>query len=273
MSNLTQRVLTAIVGASIVISAILYSEYTLLLLMLFISIMSLLEFYRLYEGNGVQPQKFFGILIAISIFISPLLNSLMQIPVNLVALVIFLPYVIFIRELYTHSEKPFTNIGVTLLGVIYLAVPLFIFYLYSFQGTGPDAYHPKNILGFFFILWSNDTGAYFVGRYFGKRKLFERISPKKTWEGFFGGLVVAFIVAFLVSTGYTNLTRIQWLVIALIIVVTGTLGDLVESMFKRSIHIKDSGSILPGHGGFLDRFDGLYISAPFVFVYLLLSGN
>jgi len=233
----------------------------------------MLEFYRLFESDGIQPQKFFGILITISIFISPLLNSLFQVPVNLVVLLIFLPYLIFIRELFTHAEKPFLNIGVTLLAVIYLAVPLFLFYLYSFQGTGSEGYHPKNILGYFFILWASDTGAYFVGKYLGKRKLFERISPKKTWEGFFGGLLTALVVAHFVSMGFTNLSRIQWLVIALLIVVTGTLGDLVESMFKRSINIKDSGSILPGHGGFLDRFDGLFISAPFVFVYLLLSGQ
>lgn len=105
---------------------------------------------------------------------------------------------------------------------------------------------------------------------FAWHKLFERVSPKKTWEGWIGGLVLAYAVAWIVSGYFTNFNRTDWMVIAGLIVVTGTLGDLVESLFKRSIQIKDSGSLLPGHGGFLDRFDGLFISVPFVFTYLLL---
>lgn len=269
MSNLAQRILTAIVGASLLISAIVYSETTCLLILLLIAVLSLVEFYRLATGDGIRPQTSFGLLIAGIVFAPALLNTF-GIALNLLPLLIITPFIIFIRELYTGAEKPFHNIAFTLLGLIYLVAPLFLFYLFSFQGADPSHYHWENILGYFFILWASDTGAYFVGRYLGKHKLFERISPKKTWEGWFGGLVLAFIVAGIVAGYYTNIQRTDWYVIAGLIVVTGSLGDLVESLFKRSIHIKDSGGLLPGHGGFLDRFDGLYISAPFVFTYLLL---
>lgn len=269
MSNLDQRILTAIVGASLLIGAIVYSETTFLLILLLITVLSLIEFYRLTAGDGIRPQTSFGLLIAGIVFIPPLLNTF-GIALNLMPLLIVTPFIVFIRELYTEAEKPFTNIAFTLLGLVYLVAPLFLFYLFGFQGKDPVHYHWENILGFLFILWASDTGGYFAGRFLGRHKLFERISPKKTWEGWFGGLFLAFGVAWLISGYYTNLERTDWLVIAGLIVVTGTLGDLVESMFKRSIHIKDSGSILPGHGGFLDRFDGLFISVPFVFTYLLL---
>lgn len=272
MSNLTQRIITAVIGASLVIAAILYHEATFLALLILISTLGTLEFYKLAKNDGVMPQVIPGVLMAVIPLATPLLAASTGISLNLLPLLIALPYIVFIRELYTASSKPFTNIGYTFLGVLYIALPIFLFYLYSFQGNDPDHYHPQNILGFLFILWASDTGAYFAGRFLGKHKLFERLSPKKTWEGFFGGLLLALTVAWIISMYYTQFSRSTWLAIGLIIVITGALGDLVESMFKRSIAIKDSGHLLPGHGGILDRFDGLFISAPFVFVYLLLLG-
>lgn len=270
MSNLTQRIITAVIGASLVISAILYSESTFLLLLLTIVVLGTKEFYSHIRHDGQQPQLLPGMLLAILPFVSPLVESGLGVSLNFLPLVLLLPYLIFIRELYSKAEKPFTNIALTLLGVIYLSFPLFLFYLYSFQGATPDHYHPTNVLGYLFILWAGDTGAYFTGRFLGRHKLFERISPKKTWEGFAGGLVLSLIVAWVVGSYYSNFDRVTWMAVGCIIAITGALGDLVESLFKRSIAVKDSGSILPGHGGILDRFDGLFISAPFVFVYLLL---
>jgi phosphatidate cytidylyltransferase len=267
VNNLAQRTITGLIGAAVLIGGIIYSEQTFLILLIFISTMSLLEFYRVSENETTKPQRTMGIIINILIFIPPLIQNIFQTGFNLLPLIIILPYIIFIRELYLKKEKPLINISVTLLGIIYISLPLFCLYLISFHGiTG--GYQYECIFGYFFIMWANDIGAYFAGTWFGKHKLFERISPKKTWEGFFGGLIFSLLIAYGIAHFFINFSFMQWMIIAAIILVTGTLGDLVESMFKRSIGIKDSGSVLPGHGGFLDRFDGLFISAPFVFFFL-----
>ena len=125
-------------------------------------------------------------------------------------------------------------------------------------------------LGCLFLLWASDTGAYFAGTKFGKTKLFERVSPKKSWEGSIGGFIASMIVAYVLSRYFLDLKVWQWFGCGAIIVVAGTYGDLVESLFKRSIHIKDSASTIPGHGGFLDRFDGLLLSIPFIITFLKL---
>jgi phosphatidate cytidylyltransferase len=123
------------------------------------------------------------------------------------------------------------------------------------------------------LLWTSDTGAYLAGRSFGKTKLFERISPKKTWEGSIGGVILSLVVAYGISNllGFDDVTTFDWMVIALLVVIFGTFGDLFESLLKRNLHIKDSGTILPGHGGVLDRFDGLFLAIPAVFFYLLYT--
>lgn len=270
MNNFLKRLITALAGAALVIGAILYSEVTFLLFLLLMVILGLLEFYKLCKSQGIDAQVSFGLILGILPFLSPFLNSAFHIPVNLLPLVMIFPFFIFIRELYTKAEKPFTNIAYTLLGVIYIAAPVFMFYLLSFQGIDKESYHGTTIFGFFLILWASDSGAYIAGSLLGKHKLFERISPKKTWEGIGGAVLLAGVAAWINSTYFTNIAAKDWIVIAAIIVVAGTLGDLVESLFKRSIHIKDSGTLLPGHGGVLDRFDGLFISAPFVFFYLLM---
>jgi phosphatidate cytidylyltransferase len=168
--------------------------------------------------------------------------------------------------LYKRGErKPFTNIAFTFLGVIYVAVPFSLLHVFILRN---GVYSYQILLGCLFLLWASDTGAYFAGVRYGKTKLFERVSPKKSWEGSMGGALAALMMAFVLAFVFQDLPPWQWHVIAVIIVVAGTYGDLVESLFKRSIAIKDSGSSLPGHGGFLDRFDGLLLSAPFIATFL-----
>ena len=123
-------------------------------------------------------------------------------------------------------------------------------------------------MGIFILIWVNDTGAYLVGVNFGKHRLFERISPKKSWEGSIGGGLATLLVAFGCAYFSQELSLILWLAVGLIVAVVGGLGDLVESLFKRSIKVKDSGSMLPGHGGILDRFDAIFIVSPVVYVFL-----
>jgi phosphatidate cytidylyltransferase len=175
---------------------------------------------------------------------------------------------VYLVKLYKKNErKPFTNIAFTFLGIIYVAVPFALFNIAAFED---GVYNYEIIWGCLFILWACDTGAYFAGTFFGKRKLFERISPKKSWEGFFGGAALALLFAFGIAQFFHSYSVTEWMIIGVIIVVGGTYGDLVESLLKRSIEIKDSGTILPGHGGFLDRFDGLLIAIPFIVVYVEL---
>jgi phosphatidate cytidylyltransferase len=141
---------------------------------------------------------------------------------------------------------------------------------YSSAGWYNSENNARIILGFFILIWSNDTFAYLVGRSVGKTKLFQRISPGKTWEGTVGGVICTQGIAYALSIYFTELEPIHWHVVAVIVSVFGTLGDLVESMFKRSLGVKDSGNILPGHGGILDRFDAVLVAAPFVVAYLSL---
>jgi phosphatidate cytidylyltransferase len=133
-------------------------------------------------------------------------------------------------------------------------------------------FSPGIIIGFFIVLWANDTGAYLTGISFGRHRLMERISPKKSWEGFAGGIIIALLVAWFLSGWLGVVDKIHWLFIAVIVSVAGTYGDLVESMLKRSTGVKDSGTIMPGHGGFLDRFDSAIISFPLVYLFISLFG-
>ena len=170
------------------------------------------------------------------------------------------------NKLYkTFERKSFTNIVFTFLGIFYVALPFALLNVVVFED---GAYNYEVILGSLLILWASDTGAYFAGTRFGKRKLFERISPKKSWEGFVGGAVLALAFVVGLSQFLHSLSTVQWVVVGILIIVGGTFGDLIESLLKRSIEIKDSGDSLPGHGGFLDRFDGLLIAAPFIAAYL-----
>jgi len=127
-------------------------------------------------------------------------------------------------------------------------------------------------LGILFLIWSSDSGAYVVGSLIGRTRLFERISPKKSWEGTIGGGLFSLLVAYILSRYFLEIRTDQWLTLAVIVIVAGILGDLIESMLKRSLQIKDSGSILPGHGGILDRFDALIFAVPFAWVYLQWIG-
>lgn len=265
-SNLTQRIIAALIAVPIMIAGIFYSPYTFWILFLAISVLTQYEFYKLIGLNGNLPLSIYGT------FCGALLNVLTfwiekeSLPFRYYYLIIPMLTVTFFIKLYRKSDvKPFENLGYTFLGIIYVAVP---FALINELVIERDHYKPYLMMGVLIILWVNDSGAYFAGSFMGRRKLFERISPKKTWEGFIGGAVFSLLAAFVYAQFYEQLAVWKWLMVAAIIVITGTLGDLVESLFKRSIAIKDSGSVIPGHGGFLDRFDGLLLSMPFILTFL-----
>lgn len=262
-----QRAITGAIFISVLIGSILFSPYTFGILFFLITTLGLWEFYSLAQKANYFPQRIAGLLLGALVFISAYFAFTPGLEYIAVTCAIsFLPisFAIFLFELFRKKENPFGNIAFTLLGVFYVAVP---FAMLSVIVMGHPVYKPTILLGIFFILWSSDTGAYLAGKAFGKHKLFERISPGKTWEGSIGGGIIAVIIAYVVSIFYTEHRTIDWVIIALIIVVFGGLGDLAQSLLKRSVNVKDSGTLLPGHGGILDRFDSLIMSIPFIFTY------
>jgi phosphatidate cytidylyltransferase len=174
-----------------------------------------------------------------------------------------------VLELFNKSDHSWKRIGTYFTGWVYIAIPFGLLNA-LFLIPRVDDYFNGLILGLFVIIWSSDVFAYLVGSAIGRHKLFERISPNKSWEGSIGGLVFALVAAYVLSIFFKPFDLQQWMIIAAIIVITGSFGDLVESMFKREAGVKDSGTILPGHGGVLDRFDATIFAVPFVFVYVNL---
>ena len=265
-NNLTQRLITALAGAIVIITGIVWSEWTYFIIFFFICLSTILEFYNLVGLDGKLPLKTFGSICGLSLFCLTFLIDTNIVGPRWFYLVFPLMSGVFLIKLYKKSdEKPFTNIAFTFLGILYVAVPFSLLNMVAF-GIGHYSY--QIILGTLLILWASDTGAYFAGINFGRTKLFERISPKKSWEGSVGGTFLAFAMAFGISLYFKDLLQWQWFAISAIIVIVGTYGDLVESLFKRSMLVKDSSTVIPGHGGFLDRFDSLLLASPFISAFL-----
>mgnify|MGYP005848221835 CR=1 FL=1 len=288
MSNLAQRVIAGVLGAAVLINAIYWNEWSFFVIFLLIMSFSLWEFYTILEKANFKPTKKLAIGVGILMFSGVffvqeaqdfyLLTSFYPI---LILASLTLMFLLFILKLYDKTDtQPFTNLAMTILGLVYVCLPFTLFLEASYvtvslpkgkQIIGSFSMYNYQIpLGILFCLWASDSGAYFVGRKLGKTKLFERISPKKSWEGLAGGMFFSQMVAWVLSMYFTSIEAWKWFVISGIIVTIGTYGDLVESMLKRSLGIKDSGSVIPGHGGFLDRFDGLLVAMPFVALFLKL---
>jgi phosphatidate cytidylyltransferase len=267
-SNLRQRIIAGAIGAAGIVFAIWFSSWTYFLVFSVICAFTLLEFYKLVGLDGHFPLKFWGTFTGLMLYTITFFIQKGLLPVEYYFLLFPMGSLAFFIKLYKRDDKkPFTNIAFTFLGIIYVAVPFSLLHGVVFI-LGDYSY--QIILGLMLIIWASDTGAYFAGTRFGKTKLFERVSPKKSWEGFIGGAATAFLMSMIISIFYDDLHSWEWFILAGIAIVTATYGDLVESLFKRSIAIKDSGTTIPGHGGFLDRFDGLLLSVPFILTYLAL---
>ena len=236
--------------------------------LLFVTIGCSYEFLRMVSQQGAQPSRSLAYAYAVAGFLMmgllPMLGHGWTI-----FLYMILFYCLFalsvIVQLWRHSEQPFREAAYTLLPLLYIAVPLALM-LTVLQDRGPLV-----LLMVVALVWVNDSGAYIGGSLIGKHKMWPRHSPGKTWEGTAFGVAVAVIFAVLAGPAVSDIQWPHWLMMALICSIVGTLGDLVESMLKRSVGVKDSGTIMPGHGGFLDRFDSLLVIMPFVYLYLTLT--
>jgi len=266
VGNFIKRTLSAAIFAIVLIAGITLHPIGFLAVFLGITLLGTFEFYKLAKKANSSPQFVTGMLAAGFLFLACFADlhlNITSIFLLLAVTIVMLPII----ELYRKKENPFANIAFTLLGLLYVALP-FSLLNYMVFPFNDQQFHYEIILGVFVMIWANDTGAYLVGVNFGKNRLFERISPKKAGEGSIGGSIITLVVPWLYSNYSDDLTQVQWLVTGVIVVVFGSIGDLVESLFKRSMSIKDSGTAIPGHGGFLDRFDGLLLSIPFIVTFL-----
>lgn len=238
------------------------------------------EYYIMVRGTGVRPQLVTGIISGLMLYVTATLIALGWLPMKGFLVLIPVTAAVMTIELFRKVEKPFDSLAHTFFSILYTAVPFSMFPFAAFSRTGLEPllqmegieFSPGILTGFFLLLWTNDTGAYLVGSTLGRHPLFERISPRKSWEGFLGGMILTLLVARLLPGWFGVADTAGWMIIAVIVSVAGTIGDLLESMLKRSLGLKDSGTVMPGHGGFLDRFDSVVVAFPLVYLYLALAG-
>ena len=265
MNNFVKRSISGGIFAAIIVTSILLSPYTFAAVFALFTAMAAYEFHKLTnKPSEVQVNKTVAVIGAVLLFICSFLYASGRFQYPIYSFYGLFIVGVFIAELYRKKQNPVNNLAYFILGQLFIALP---FSLLSFILYVSD-YQPIILLAVFITIWVNDTGAYVSGMLLGKHKLFERISPKKTWEGFIGGAVFALISGYVFSLFIPELSLLQWFIFSEIIVIFGTFGDLTESLIKRTENVKDTGNIIPGHGGLLDRFDSMLMSAPVIFLWL-----
>ena len=279
MKNLIVRTITGVLFVAAIVTCFLRPEAMILLFAL-VTGLTIWEFTGIVNDiEGVTTNRLITTVAGVYLFF-----SIAGYCSGIVPSAVFIPYLLtivylFIAELYTNAPNPINNWAYTMLAQMYIALPFSTINVLAFRATGDGVvYNYLLPLSVFIFLWTNDTGAYLSGSLFGKHKLFPRVSPGKSWEGSIGGgllvLAMAAAVGFYETSALHSgaaevaLSIPQWMGLGLVVVFFGTWGDLVESLFKRTIGIKDSGNILPGHGGMLDRFDSSLMAFPAAVVYL-----
>ncbi len=297
MNKFLVRLVSGLAVGIVAIAAILWNKYSFFAVMSVALIGCLNEYFNITEPRREKSTSFFTgkwfviILCFIAyaksfVLASPpesglpqmknLLLALFQVMLRFrdsglafTAIIPILMFILFIAELYSKSEKPFENLGWKAIAVFWIAAPVILTNNIYFQKGGAF------VLAMFMIIWVYDSFAYILGSLLGKKKLFERISPQKTWGGAVGGAVVTLAASYFIHKipQLQMFSSVEWVILAFVIIVTATYGDLFESLLKRELGLKDSGSFMPGHGGFLDRLDSFFLVVPFVFVTLWLMGQ
>lgn len=275
-SNFLQRAITGVIFVAVLVGCILGGPISFTILFALISALTINEFGNIVNRmEHTRMNKPISILAGLFLFL-----CFGYIGVVPGANEIFIPYLflilyLFISELYKKHPNPLNNWAYAMMSQIYIALSFALLNVLAYHSSATESvsqYNPILPLSIFIFNWVNDTGAYCTGMLFGKHRLFERISPKKSWEGSIGGAVFSIIAAIVLAHFFTFLSTGVWIGLGLTVVVFGTWGDLTESLMKRTLGIKDSGNILPGHGGMLDRFDSTLMAVPAAVVYLYLVG-
>ena len=276
MKNFIVRTITGIIFVAAVVASFLRPE-AMVLLFSIVTGLTVWEFTGLVNQRpDVTVNRFISTVAAVYFFYA-MTYFCSDIYAGVAKSVVFIPYLVtiiylLVAELYLKQKDPIQDWAYTMLAQMYIALPFSLLNVLAFNATnqGVVAFNTLLPLSVFVFLWGNDSGAYCCGSLLGRHKLFPRISPGKSWEGSIGGAVFVLVAAWAISSFLDGqmLTLPEWLGLGLTVVVFGTWGDLVESLFKRTLGIKDSGNILPGHGGMLDRFDSSLLAIPAAVVYL-----
>jgi len=265
MNNMLTRAISGAVFVSLLVFSILYNAYTFLGLFYLFMLIAIFEFSKMLQSKNIWTYVIATLLFGVNcIEIKESNTIVLQSAVTLIVLFLF------IKNLFDQKANAVKELGATLLIIIYSSVPFLFISKIPFTNS-TNTYESISILGIFVLIWSNDTFAYLVGKSIGKHKLLERISPKKTIEGFLGGMISTMVIAYCISLNFEVFSILQWLVIGSLVSIFGVLGDLIASMFKRQTGVKDTGNIIPGHGGIIDRLDSIIFAAPFIYLYLKIT--
>ena len=278
LKNFIVRTISGAVLLLVILGAMLVGYYGYLALLLLITIGGVWEFYSLSKAKGYEPQRGLGIFLSLLIYLTGLTlglevvrdeGSLFVASLLSLCFVVLFVGVVFFAEVFRNRTTPIANVATTLTGAFYVALPMALMAIMPLLLTDFSGWKALYFLFYLFLVWGNDVFAYLAGVTMGRHKMCERLSPKKSWEGFVGGvagsLAVGALAAYCLDESYA-----MWMGLAIVVSLSSVVGDLVESMFKRDAGVKDSGNLIPGHGGILDRFDAFILSAPFAFIYLII---
>ena len=258
MRDVNKRILTGTVYVTLLLF-VLMQTISALVLFLLVAILATLELKKIFEKQNLDFHTWPIIIIG--------LTSYLTIVFSEIKFILFLEIIIyFISLLFQNRKNTLVLAGGTLFSIIYIFIPLsLVIPIGCFENK---IYNYKILFGLLILIWSSDSWAFVCGKLFGRHKLFEKISPNKTWEGFIGSIILTTITGYVISNNGFGLSQTEWMILGTITAISATLGDLFQSMLKRESNIKDSGNILPGHGGILDRFDSILICFPVFYLYL-----
>jgi len=259
-NSLLPRLITGVLGGITVVFLLVIHQYTAFFMLLLIGIGCLWEYYAIAQKSALHPNSLMSILGVVLLLISYCLQ------LDLLWVFLFILFLTASIELVKGNQHIIATLSSTVLGLLYTLIPIVLLAKTSIKN---ETYDWRILIALFIMVWAFDSGAYFVGKFFGKHKMIPNVSPKKTWEGTIGGFLICFGAIYVFSMAYSYFSMINALGYSFLISICGTFGDLLVSQMKRNIALKDTGNILPGHGGFLDRFDGFLMAASFYSITML----